>query len=275
MAKTVAEIMKEAGMSDEQITALDAKVTAGFTTILSTAQTAQDKAELAQRATNQKFETEISPALDAWANDKAALTAKMAAYDAALKAAEEGGFKIPDILKAPITAQPRTEDGKFVAGPGVVVPGSPEFVKGLKDDLGGAFAFVADTTWKYRTLYGSEMPDSPTAIIREAATQRLDPATYAAKKYDFAGKEAAKKAADAKAHDDAIRKETEEKKDREWAEKVGSNPNIRQAEASGFSTLAKAVDEKQRPSPLGVTREERHRNTSAAIQKEIAANSVH
>src|SRR6266478_2910526 len=118
--KTVAEILKETGMTDEQIAALDAKVTTGLTTILSTAQQAQDKAELAQRATNEKFENEISPALDAWANDKAALSARMAAYDAALKAAEEGGFKIPDILKAPITAAavpPRTADGKFVAGP--------------------------------------------------------------------------------------------------------------------------------------------------------------
>src|SRR5258705_2060263 len=112
MAKTVAEVLKETGITDEQIAALDSKATAGFTTILSTAQQAQDKAELAQRATNEKFENEISPALDAWANDKAALSAKMAAYDAALKAAEEGGFKIPEILKTAVTAttatQPRT-----------------------------------------------------------------------------------------------------------------------------------------------------------------------
>jgi len=274
--KTVAEIMKEAGMSDEQIAALDAKVVSGVTTILTTAQQAQDKAELAQRATNEKFTNEISPALDAWGNEKASYDARMAAYDAALKAAEEGGFKIPEILKTAATAKPaQGPDGKFVAGPGVVVPGSPEFVKGFKDEIGNAFGFVADTTWKYRTLYGTEMPDSPTTIIREAAAQRMNPADYAAKKYDFVGKEAAKKAADVKAHDDAIRKEEGEKKDREWAEKVGSNPNIRQAEASGFSTLSKAVSEKQRPNPLGMTREERHKATSAAIQKEVAANSVH
>ncbi len=241
--KTVAEILKETGMTDEQIAALDAKVTTGLTTILSTAQKAQEKAELAQRATNEKFENEISPALDAWANDKAALAAKMAAYDAALKAAEEGGFKIPEILKAPITTTttpPKGPDGKFVAG----ATGSPEFVQGLKNEVGNAFAFVADVTWKYRTLYGTEMPDSPTTIIREATAQRLEPAVYAAEN------------------------------DKKWAERVGSNPNIRQAEASKFSVLQKAVDAKERPSPLGLTREERHRNTSQAIQKEIAGNAT-
>ena len=270
--KTVAEILKETGLTDEQISALDAKVVTGVTTILSTAQQAQEKAELAQRATNEKFETEISPALDAWANDKAAYDARIAAYQAALKAAEEGGFKIPEILKAPTApvTQPRTQDGKFVAGP----TGSPEFVKGLKDEVGNAFAFVADVTWKYRSLYGTEMPDSPTTIIREATSQRLDPAVYAAKKYDFAGKEAAKKAAEAKAHEDSIRADQKAKDDKEWAEKVGSNPNIRQAEASKFSVLQKAVDAKERPSPLGLTREERHRNTSQAIQKEIAENAT-
>lgn len=271
--KTVAEILKETGLTDEQITALDAKVTTGFTTILSTAQQAQEKAELAQRATNEKFETEISPALDAWANDKAALSAKMAAYDAALKAAEEGGFKIPDILKAPITAvPPKGPDGKFVAGP----TGSPEFVKGLKDEIGGAFAFVADTTWKYRQLFGTEMPDSPTTIIREATAQRMDPATYAARKYDFSGKESAKRAADQKAHDDAITAAAIAENDKKWAERVGSNPMVRQGEESRFSAIKTAVSKNERPNPVGLTREERHRATSQAIQKEIAENeSVH
>jgi hypothetical protein len=57
--------------------------------------------------------------------------------------------------------------GKFVANKNVV-PGSPQFEQKLRDDIGGAFSFAADTSWKYRTLYGTEMPDSPTTIIREA-----------------------------------------------------------------------------------------------------------
>jgi hypothetical protein len=269
--KTVAEILKETGLTDEQIAAIDAKALTGFTTILSTAEQAREKAELAQRATSEKFETEINPALNQWANEKGAYETKFAAYKAALKAAEEGGYTIPPMLKeATVTPTPaRAEDGKFVAGS----TGSPEFVGKLKDEIGSAFGFVADVTWKYRTLYGAEMPDSPTAIIREATAQRMNPADYAAKKYDFAGKEAAKRAADQKAHDDAIRKEVEEKKDREWSEKMSSNPDLRRGEISGFSQLSKAVDAKERPNPLGMTREERHRATSQAIQKDIAANA--
>jgi tRNA(Ser,Leu) C12 N-acetylase TAN1 len=46
--------------------------------------------------------------------------------------------------------------------------------------------------------------DSPTTIIREATAQRMSPADYAAKKYDFAGKEAAKRAEEQKKHDDFV-----------------------------------------------------------------------
>jgi DNA-directed RNA polymerase delta subunit len=148
-------------------------------------------------------------------------------------------------------------------------------VKALRDELGGAFAFLADTSWKYRSLYGTEMPDSPTAIIREAAAQRRSPAEYAAIKYDFAGKEKAKREADQKTHDDAIRKEAKDASDREWAERVSSNPMIRQAETSRFAEVHKAVKEGARPDPLKMpTRELRHKETQQRIQKEIAENAT-
>jgi hypothetical protein len=268
MAKTVAEILKETGLTDEQIAALDAKVVTGFTTILSTAEQAREKAELAQRATAEKFENDINPALNQWANEKGAYETKFAAYQAALKAAEEGGYTIPPMLKeATVKPTPaRAEDGKFVPGS----TGSPEFVKGLRDELGGAFAFVADTSWKYRTLFGTEMPDSPTTIIREATAQRLDPATYAAKKYDFAGKEKAKREAEQKAHDDAVAKAAVAEAEKKWTEEHGNNPFVRQSEESRFSAIKTAVSKNERPNPIGLTREERHKATSQAIQKEIA-----
>ena len=165
MAKTVAEVLKETGMTDEQISALDPKVVAGVTTILSTAQQTFEEAEKAKRMQNDQWEKDISPALDNWGNEKASYDSEKAALRAALKAAEEGGFKIPDILKTQAAAATaatttRAADGKFVAG----ATGSPEFVKTLRDEVGGAFAFVADTSWKYRKLFGTEMPDSPTTV---------------------------------------------------------------------------------------------------------------
>lgn len=271
MAKTVAEVLKETGMTDEQISGLDPKVTSGFTTILSTAQQAQDAAELAHRSQMQKWDEEIAPALDAWGNDKASYDARIAAYQAALKAAEEGGFKIPEMLKPPTQAAtpPKGPDGKFVAGP----TGSPEFVQKLRDDIGGAFSFLADTTWKYRKLYGQEMPDSPTAIIREAAANRMEPQAWAEKKYNFAAKEAEQAKAARQAEIDAAVKTEKAKWDRELAESGGSNPMVNRGQQSDFSKISSAVKANERPSPIGMTREERHKATQQSIQKEIAANA--
>ncbi len=274
MAKTVAEILKETGLSDEVIKTLDPALATGITNIVTTAQQDLEKAENARRLQQEQYSTEIAPALDAWGNEKAAYDSEKAALRAALKAAEEGGFKIPDILKTQAaaataaTTQPRANDGKFVPG----ATGSPEFVK-LKDDIGGAFAFAADTQWKYRKLYGQEMPDSPTAIIREAVAQRMDPATYAAKKYDFAAKEAEQSKAARQAEIDAAVAAEKTKWEKDAAERAGSNPMINRAEASKYSAISTAVKAGDRPNPIGLTREERHRATSQSIQKDIAANS--
>src|SRR6266851_6742164 len=211
--KTVAEILKETGLTDEQISALDPKVTAGLTTVVSTAAQAQEAAENAKRLQAQQYDQEIAPALDAWGNEKAQKDAEIAFYKAQLEGAKAGGFVPAALPGAPAPAAPaRTPDGKFVANQNPV-PGSPEFVKGLRDELGGAFAFIADTSWKYRSLFGTEMPDSPTTIIREATAQRMGPAEYAAKKYDFAGKEATKLADEKKKHDDSIRADQKAKDD--------------------------------------------------------------
>jgi hypothetical protein len=276
MPQTVAEILKASGLTDEQIAALDAKVTGAFTQVLSTASQTLEQAENAKRLQAQQYDQDIAPALDKWANDKAAMETKVAAYEAALKAAREGGFQIPEILAPAATVVPGspTKDprtGQFVASG---TPVAADHFKKLQDDIGGAFAFVADTTWKYRSLFGNEMPDSPTVIIRESQAQRMSPADWAAKKYDFAGKEKEKRDAEQKAHDDAIRKEAKDAADREWSEKVGSNPNIRQAEVSRFTEVKNAVKEGTRPDPLKQTREQRHQSTRQAIQKELAENAT-
>ncbi len=269
---TVNEILKASGLSDEQIAAIDAKVVTGLTQVVSTADQTLEQAELAKRAQQQQYDTEIAPALDKWANDSAAAATKIAAYEAALKAAKEGGFQIPEILTqatSPTAAGTRGPDGKFVAGAGEV-PGSPKFVENLRNEAAVAVLGIADLNWKYQTLFGKPMPDSPSILIREANAQRLDPVVYAAKKYDFAGRESTIKAEEQKKRDDAIRAEVSAAKDKEWAEKVGNNPMIRQAEASKFSTLDKAVKAGERPDPLKMNREQRHAATSQVIRKEIA-----
>lgn len=268
MPKTVEEVLRETGLSDEQIKALDAKVLTGLTTVVSSAEQTLQAAELAQRAQKEMYDTEIAPALDKWASDSANITAERDYYKTLAEKAKEGGFVAG---AEPFKPAARAADGKFVAGAPGGTPGSPTFVADLRKEAGAAIGSMLDLTWKYQSLYGKPMPDSPTVLIAEANAQRLDPISYAAKKYDFAGKEAAMKAEEQKKHDDAIRAEAKSASDKEWAEKVGSNPMIRQAEVSKFSTLDKAVRANERPDPLTMTREQRHVATRNSIMKEAAA----
>ena len=269
---SVAEILRASGMSDEEIGKLDAKVTAGLTSVLTTAEQEREKAELAQRAVRETYDREINPALVQWANDKASMDTRLAAYESALKAAKEGGFQVPEILATPVVTPGspiRNPDGTFRPS-GAPAPVQTLDTNKLRDELGGAFAFLADTSWKYRNLFGTELPDPPTQLIREATAQRMSPADYAAKKYDFAGKERAKRESEQKAHDDAIRKETKEASDKEWSEKIGNNPNVRQAQVSAFSEVRQAVKEGKRADPLKMTPQERAKATRDNIRRDIA-----
>lgn len=272
---TVQEVLKQTGLSDEQITALDPKVITGVTTILSTAQQAEEKAANERRLQAQQYDTEIAPALDKWAQEQAVKDAQIAFYKTQLEGAKKGGFLPAD---APLTA-PATSDvgrdagGKFVAGQNPV-PGSPQFVADFRKEAGAAIGSMLDLTWKYTALYGKPMPDSPTTLIAEANAQRMDPISYAAKKYDFQGKESAIKAEEAKKFEDGIRKEEREKVTKEITEKLGSNPMLRQAESSRFSSIAAATKKGERPDTMNMTPEQRRDATRQSIHKEIAEHET-
>lgn len=280
---TVAEALKQAGMTDEQITALDQKAVQGFTTILSSAETAQqqalrerEQAELAQRATNQMFENEITPALNAWGQKEANLTAERDYWKTMAEKAKSGGFMMDQPPFAmgtppPPPGQQRGPGGQFVANANPV-PGSPS-IADVRDQLGTAFGLFMDTNWKYRQLFGRDLPDSPTTLAREAESQRLPFADYVARKYDFSKRETEMKAEEQKKHDDAIRAEVGAAKDKEFAEKFGSNPNVRQAEVSRYSDIRKAVTEGKRQDPLKMTPEQRKDATRRGIREEMALAS--
>lgn len=271
---TVQEVLKQTGLTDDEIKALDPKIVTGLTQVVTSAEQLLSQAELKDRSQRDTYDKEIAPALVNWANEKASLETKMAALEAALKSAKEGGFTVPDILTTPAAAAgTRGPDGKFVAGANEV-PGSPKLVETIRGEVGAAFSFAADTQWKYRSLFGAEIPDSPTDLIREATAQRMSPSEWAAKKYDFSGKEKAKKEAEQKAHDDAIRKEAADAKDKEWAEKVGSNPMMRQASESRFAEVAKATQKGERKDTMTMTPEQRRQYTREQIHKEIATNQT-
>src|SRR5277367_5096961 len=253
---TVHEVLKASGMTDEQITALDAKVMGGFTTILSTAEQAREAAELAQRKTTATIQEEINPALDKWATESATLTAERDYYKTLAEKAKEGGFVPGAAPFAPAAATTRDPGGRFVpnANP---VPGSPQYMTKAE-----GFTAVTSATWyisEYMRLHnGAPPPDDITVIAREADEQKIPFKAYVEKKYDFQAKREKIRADERKKEIDAATAAAVAENDKKWAEKIGTNPNIRAAETSRFSEINKAVADKSRPDPLTLTKEQRH-----------------
>lgn len=272
---TVQEVLKQSGFTDEQIAAFDERAVGAFTTILSTAEqsesqarAAQEKAELADRATRQMLDTQINPALDGWANEKASLEARAAYFEKLANGAKAGGFLPADTPFTPPAEPARAPNGQYVPGQN----GSPQFQQA--EFLNGLFN-VADMQNEYFRLYGQPLPDSIRTLTQEASAQRMDLLTFAAKKYNFDGKRQEQAAAKSKADRDAIVKETREATLREVAEKQGSNPNTRVGGSSQYSQVQKAVQAGQRRDPLSLSQTDRRAATKQAIQSEIVDNAAH
>jgi hypothetical protein len=218
------------------------------------------------------YDTQIAPALDAWANEKAQYAAEISFYRTQAEQAKAGGFVPKDapgyVPPAADANAGRGADGRYVSGANPV-PGSPKYMT-LED----GYKALTNVTWiqnEYFRLYREPLPDEIEVLLRESVDNHYpDVRSYADKKYNFTGKRAEIAAGKQKEHDDAIRNETAKAKDKEWSEKVGSNPNIRLAEPSRFSNLAKGVQAGEVKDPLRMSPEERHRATQTMIQKDIS-----
>jgi hypothetical protein len=140
---TVQEVLKQSGLTDEQITALDAKAISAFTGVLTTAeqerQAAQQAAakaeqerkaamesvekaeqerkaaaealeaqEVRKRSNDQFYEESIVPALNNWGNEKTQKDAELAFYKTQLESAKATGFiptEAPNYQPQPAAAQ--------------------------------------------------------------------------------------------------------------------------------------------------------------------------
>lgn len=234
---SVREILKQTGMTDEQINAMDAKALSALDnygqSVEQQAQqaaaaaakaeadrqaaiAAQQQAELAHRSNVEFYETKIVPSLTGWEAEQKKLqtdvtnaAAEAAYYKTLIEKAKENGF-VPGetpAFAAPVNPgnpnQPRNPaDGRYVPGPS----GSPEF-KGLdelRQDIGRAFGTISDIEWKYESLFGQKMPISPTQLFQEAEKQKLDPMAYAARTFNFQQREQEIAAQKQKEHDAQI-----------------------------------------------------------------------
>jgi len=335
---TVQEILKQSGLNDEQIAALDAKAITAFTGVLSAAEQerqtasqavqkaeqerqaaaeaaakaeqerqaaaqAQEAAEVAQRSNRQFYDESIAPALNNWGNEKANLEAQLAFLKAQNEAGRAAGF-IP--AEAPAyqaqnypnstdqSAQPRDAQGRYVANAPGGTPGSPTFtMEAIDQRLGNGISNIGWAMQEYQRLSGGQfLPDSFDKLSEEAGNARLPFRDYVARKYDFAGKETvirqkaqqehdAKVAAEATAPYEAKLAEAEkarqkaiEETDRKWAEKIGSNPDVKIAQPSRFAEVSRAVKSGDRPDPLALNEQQRRQATSQAIKHEIAEQQV-
>lgn len=273
MAITVQEVLKQSGFTDEQIAAFDQRAVQGFTTILSTADqaraeatAAQEKAELAQRATQQTLENEINPALTNWANEKARLEAEAAFYRTQAEQAKAGGFMAAE---APGFKPPdRGNNGQFVPGQ----TGSPKYV--TQEDLLTMGTRMFDAQNEYFRLYGKPMPDAMAGLLQEAAERRLPFNVHVSQKYGFDKKKLEIAAVETQKNRDVIVKETEDRMRKEFAERGGANPNLVGAGPSQFTQVRKAVEAGQRKNPVTLSQDERRAQTRETIQREIADNAA-
>ncbi len=265
---TTREILKQTGLSDEQINALDAKILGGFDTVLTTASADREAAELAQRAQNELYEKQIAPALDSWGVEKTTLEAERDFYRTQAQGAKGAGF-LPK--EAPGFVPPQDPaTGKFVAG-GNAVPGSPGFT--AQDGI----TAISNATWAFQEharLFGQPAPDDFETLLKEATSRHLPFREHVSSKYKFAEKKAEMSA---KAQQDLIDSKVKDAvaaRDREWAEKGGNNPALRQGVSSQFSQVRKAVEAGTRKDPLTLSSAQRREQTRQNIQTEFADNAA-
>jgi hypothetical protein len=271
---SVEQILRESGFTDDQIRNLEPRAITAFGGVLTAAETerreasaAREQAELARRSNADFYENTIAPSLNNWGDEKARLDAELAYYKTRSQSLTDSGF-VPPESQSP----PRDNGGRYVANAPGGVPGSPQYfdVNKVYERAGDAVGILTDIQWEHQKLFGQPLPISPTELVRRADAVKLDPATYAARTFNWDQRRQQMQQDEQKAHDDKIRADATADADRKWAERVGSNPDVRLPQASRYADVARAVKAGTMPDPLGLNEEQRRQATRAAIRADVA-----
>jgi hypothetical protein len=252
---TVAEVLKQSGLSQEQIDALDAKVLTGVNNYVSTvynaaeqkeksaselavkaeadrkaqeaaeaaAKTALDAAELQKRSVDEFWNNTYNPGIAAAEVEKTRLAkiatdaaAETAWYKAQHASLKDLGFVPAD---APVFTPPAAVETPKT-------PGTPTFTdEQINQRIGSGLSNSVWALQEYQKFTGQFLPDPIDQLAQEATQQKLPFRDYVARKYDFAGKQKAAQEAAAKAHDDSIRTARDAEKDLEWKAKMDAQSN--------------------------------------------------
>jgi hypothetical protein len=261
---TVQEVLRQSGFNDDEIAAMDGRAITAFSSVLS-------RAEQEKQDNINFYENSIVPSLTAWdeekqriENEKARVAAEAAFYRTQAEEARKSGFIPGD---AP-SFQTRDGQGRYVAGS----TGSPVFEpQEVIKKAGDGLALIADVDWRHRQLFDRPLPISPSELIRQADARRQDPMTYASQAFGFTQREQELQKQQQEAHDSKIRTEAEAARDRFWAERTGSNPDVRRSGRSPEMTdIARATKAGKLPDPLLLGENERRQATRQAIRNELA-----
>ena len=256
---TVAEVLKQSGLTQEQIDAIDAKAISalnGYVTTVeqsaqhaatkaeedrkaaeaasASAKVAQDAAELQKRSVDEVWQNTYNPGVAAWEAEKAVLAQKAADeaaaaafYKAQNDALKEQGIILKDApnFTPPATPPPgtvRNDKGQFVPNVPGSTPGSPTFtLEQIDQRLGNGISNVGWAMQEYQRLTGGQfLPDPFDQLDREATNQKLPFRDYVARKYDFAGKQQAIVQKQQQEHDATVAATERAKADADWKAKL-------------------------------------------------------
>jgi hypothetical protein len=268
MPVSVYDVLKQSGFTDEAIADLDQQALTGFSSVLSTASAEHEAAEQARRENSQFYESHIAPGLNQWGSEKARLEAENAYYRQLTESARASGF----IPSEPPGSQPRDGNGRYVANVPGGTPGSPVFQpEEVIKRAGDGLAMISDIDWRYRQLFdGKPMPLSPSRLIEQADKRNMDPMSYAEQAFGFAKREQELQVERQKTHDDKIKQDAVAERDKYWAEKVGSNPDVRQPQTNPrYTEIQRVVKAGTMPDPLMLNDEQRRNATRAAIRQDL------
>jgi hypothetical protein len=249
---SVRDILLQSGVDQYTINSLDERVTGALQNVLS-------EAELQKTSVDQFWANTYAPGIQQWEQEKSDLGRRLAASESQ-RAAYERERQV--LVEQGIV----TGDNSVKPNNSFTTPGTPTFSGDPNDFVGRVsqgLSQLSDADWKHKQLYGQPLPIAPSELIKEADRLGISPMEAAERKFKFAAKEQ-------ELRDNRIREEVESKVRREFAEKAGSNPDLRQPSGSAkYADTRRAVEKGELRDPLRLTQAERRQQALNSIHKHI------
>lgn len=127
----------------------------------------------------------------------------------------------------------------------------------LASDLAAEYAYLngGKSLFEYEAEIDGRRMRGMTALREEAKRSRKNLDAYVSEKFNFRGKREEMSAKRQQEHDDAIAKAATEKANLEWAQRVGSNPNLRPAVPSSQPFVPVKASDGQQPWQRGTPKQ--------------------